>query len=356
MEILVVLHALLENMTTTGTFTLSVWTVQQATPRKPRVLPAPRSNVLLGQWSLERRRYAAAARVTSAVIGVIKGMLQWACISAGEMVPLREAVASLPIARRVSPSQIRSRDARGPLTRNVSILATVVISLEARTYASPMETLLVGLVSRARQGKRAWGTVLASSVQTAQLRPHRSVIVLPVRLEKLELVDNALRVLQVVVQTQAELTASAAQLVVLAPTGSAAHVAHWGISPQMASSATSRDQDTGQTLRVRDKSYVLAILVALRESAFRVVPEKRAILTALNVPLAFDVGTSLVARDASRATRVLYPTPRLVQHSASAAPCKEPQLLQAHGMRMLTGLRAARLQLSVTQALSPRRV
>lgn len=356
MQILVVLHVLLENMTTTGTFTLSVWTVQQATPRKPRVLPAPRNNVLLGQQSLARRRYAAAARVTSATISVLKGMLQWACISAGEMVPLREAVASLPIARRVSPSQVRSRHARGPLTRNVSILATVGIPLEVRTYVSRMETSLVVLASRARQGKRAWGMVLAASVWTAQLRPHRSVIVLPVRLEKLELVDNALRVHQAVVQTRAELTALAAQLVVLASTGSGAHSVQWGISPQRASSATSRNPDISQTLRVRGKSYVLATLAVRRESAFRVGPGKRVILTALNVPLAFDVGTSLVAKDASPATQVLYPTTRLVQHSASAALFKEPQLLQAHGMQMLTGLRAASLQLSVTQALNPRRV
>ena len=155
MEILVVLHVLLENMTTTGTFTVNVWTVQQATPRKPRVLPAPRNNVLLEILSLVRRRCAAAARVTPAIISAIRGMLQWACIFAGGMVFLREGVASLPIAQRVLLSQIRSRHARGPLTRNVSILATVVIPLEVRTYVSPMETLLVVLVSRARQGKRA---------------------------------------------------------------------------------------------------------------------------------------------------------------------------------------------------------
>lgn len=155
MEILVVLHVLLENMTTTGTFTVSVWTVQQATPRKPRVLPAPRNNVLLEELSLARRRCAAAARMTSAIISAIKGTLQWACISAKEMVPGREGVASLLIAQRVSKSQIRSRHARGPLTRNVSTLATVVISLEVRTYVSPMGTLLVVLVSRAGQGKRA---------------------------------------------------------------------------------------------------------------------------------------------------------------------------------------------------------
>lgn len=356
MQILVVLHVLLENMTTTGTFTVSAWTAKQATPRKLRVLPVSRNNALLGELSLARRRYAPAVRVTSAIISAIKGMLRWACISAGEMVPLREGVASLPIARGVSLSQIRSRHARGPLMRNVGILATVDIPLEVRTYVSQTETLLVVLVSRARQGKRAWEMALAASVQTARLRPHRNVIALPVHLEQLELVDNALRVLQAVVQTRAELTASVAQLVVPASTGSGVRSARWGISPLMACSATSRNQDTGQTLRDRDKSYVRAILVVLRESAFRVGPEKKAILTVLNAPHAFDVGTSLVARGASPATQVLYPTPSLVQHSASAAPFKEPQLLQAHGMQMLTGLRAARLQLSVTQALSPRRV
>ena len=198
--------------------------------------------------------------------------------------------------------------------------------------------------------------VLAASVHTAQLRPHRSVIVLPVQLEKLELVDNALCVRRVVVQIRAELTALVAQLVVLASTGSGARSVHRGISPQMASSAPSRIPDIGQTLRVRGKSCVLAILVVLRESAFRVGPEKRVTLSARNVPLAFDVGTSLAARDASPATQALYPTTRLVQHSASAAPFKEPQQLQAHGTQMLTGLRAASLQLSVTQALSLRRV
>lgn len=356
MQMLVVLHVLLANMTTTGTFTVSVWTVQQATPRKLRVLPAPRNNVLLGELSLARRRCAAAARVISAIISAIKGMLQWACISAGGMVPSREGVASLLIAQRVSPSRIRSRHARGPLTRNVITLAIVVISLEARTYASPMGTLLVARVSRARLGNRAQGMALAASVQTAQLRPHRSVIVLPVHLEKLEVVDSALSVRQAVAQTRAELTALVAQRVVLASTGSGAHSVHRGISPQMASPAASRNPDIGQTRSVRDKSFVLAILVVLRESAFRVGPEKRVILTARNVPLASDVGTSLVAKDASPATQVLYPTTRSVQHSASAAPFKEPQQSQAHGMQMLTGLRAARLQLSVTRALSPRRV